>query len=532
MNRRVKISMLLLCVLFLGLIARVAVLSVDDAVRAAGNQQGAKTVLVAEARGTIYDRNRVPLVNATDAYYASLLPQMELAQRLEGNTDPAEYSRVLTAVREGVPTRAKLYGPTTISAGLQLYIAPQRYTERCLSPHLIGYMNGDNTAGAAGIERAYNTLLQQCSGQIATTYAMDGGGRYRIGADTRVTNTIERCRGGVVLSIDHAIQEKVENIAAASIKKGAVVVLDAESGDVLSMASYPTFHPASVAESMDDEDGALMNRCLSLFDCGSVFKIVTALAALESGVEVEQTYECPGSITVDGTTFHCHYRLGHQALNMEEAFAQSCNVYFIQLAQQIGARAVLDMAEKLGLCEEITLAESLFAPSAVLPTAADLTADAALANLSFGQGKLLVTPLHIARMTAVVADGETLPEISVVLGVVNEDGQWIEGYERGGETVISASSAAILRRMMERVVTAGTGMAAQSNEITSAGKTGTAETGQKENGRAVQHSWFTGYFPAEEPQYVVTVLVENATSADKSAAEIFCEISNNLNNLM
>lgn len=528
MNRRVTVCLVLLFLVFFGLSVRVAMISVDDDVKTVGNRQGTKSVLVAETRGTIYDRNRVPLVNATDVYYASLLPRMELAQRLEGVTGASEYARVLTAVKEGVPTKARLNGPTTITEGMQLYLAPQRYAEHCLAPHLIGYLNGERTAGAAGLERAYDTLLQQCSGKITVTYPMDGRGRYRSAADIRVSNTIERSHGGLVLTLDSDVQETVENIAASCMDKGAVVVLDAENGEVLAMASYPTFHPAAIADTVADEDGALINRALSLFDCGSVFKIVTTLAALESGVPIEQSYECPGAITVDDTTFHCHHRLGHQTLNMEQAFAQSCNVYFIQLAQQIGAQKLLDMAATLGLCEDIVWAESLRAPAAVLPTLADLSAAAALANMSFGQGKLLVTPLHVARMTAAITGGGTLPDASVVLGTVDAEGRWMDGYERGGETVLSSLAVASLRRMMELVVTDGTGMAAHTDTVTTAGKTGTAETGQRDNGRAVTHSWFTGYFPAEDPHYVVTVVVENISNDDASAAEIFCEISNNL----
>lgn len=525
MNRRLTVSVVLLFLVFFGLIVRIALISVDDTVKTVGNQQGTKSLLVAEARGTIYDRHRTPLVNDTNVYYASILPRMDLVQRLEGNTTTIEYNRLLKAVKDGVPARVLLNGPTTITAGLQMYIAPQRYASRCLAPHLIGYMNGEKTAGVAGIERAYDDLLKQFSGQITVTYPTDGSGRSRIDAETRVSNTIAQCQGGIVLTIDRGIQEKIENVAASHITKGAVVVLDADNGDILASASYPTFHPESTA---DIAEGALINRALSLFDCGSVFKIVTTLAALELGISVEQVYECSGAITVDGTTFHCHHRLGHQTLDMETAFAQSCNVYFIQLAHQIGAASLLDMTQRLGLCEEIEIADTLYAPASVLPTAADLSADAALANLSFGQGKLLITPMHIARMTAVIAGDGTLSDISAVLGTVDAQGRWIKSRARGGETVISASSVASVRRMMERVVTEGTGSAARSDIVSVAGKTGTAETGQLNSGSPVTHSWFTGYFPAEDPQYVVTVLIEDMIHSEKNAAEVFCEISNNL----
>lgn len=528
MKRRAIIILSLLFLVFFGLVIRIGLVSVDDAVRTVGNGQGAKSITVAEVRGTIYDRHQMPLVNTTTTYYATLLPEERLLQRLVGVTSDGEYERLRAALQDGIPLLARLNAPAPIADGLRVYLAPQRYGEQCLASHLIGYLNSAETAGASGIEKAYDAVLQQYAGHILTTFPINGRGVYLAGDEVRVENTTERCAGGVVLTIDREMQEKVEYVASTLMNKGAVVVLDAGSGEIMTLASYPDFHPGEMAKNLERTDGALVNRALSSFDCGSVFKIVTALAALESGVSPAQSYDCAGAITVDGTTFHCHYRLGHQHLTMEEAFAQSCNVYFIQLAQQIGAETLLNMARTLGLTDDIRLADSLTAPSAVLPSAQDVSALAALANLSFGQGELLVSPLHIARMTAAIAANGTLPDVSAVLGTVDEEGLWITSYEGGGETVISADSVVALRRMMELVVTEGTGRRAQPSVGTVAGKTGTAETGQLRDGEPVVHSWFTGYFPADAPRYVITVLVEDWVQGDASAAEIFREITNKL----
>jgi len=528
MKRRAIIMLSLLFIVFFGLMIRISLLSVDNAVKTVGNGQGSKTIMVAEVRGTIYDRNRVPLVNGSNAYYATLLPEERLLQRVAAVTDTSEYERLREAIKDRTPLLARLNGPAAITDGLRVYMAPKRYDTRCIAPHLIGYLNGSATKGVSGIEKAYDAVLQKYSGRITATFPINGSGAYLAGDELRVENTVARSAGGVILTIDANIQEQVEAVASTMIDKGAVVVLDAANGEVLALASFPSFHPDSLVENVERTDGALVNRAISLYDCGSVFKIVTALAALESGVSSEQSYDCAGAITVDSTTFHCHYRLGHQRLTMEEAFAQSCNTYFIQLAQQIGSDALLDMAKTLGLTDEIVLADSLMAPSAVLPSREDLSAAAALANLSFGQGELLVSPLHIARMTAAIAANGTLPLVSAVLGIVDEGGHWVSSVAGGEETVLSAPSVLALRRMMERVVSDGTGSLAQPDVGNAAGKTGTAETGQRNNGDAVVHSWFTGYYPAEDPQYVITVLVEDVPSDGASAAQIFCEISNNL----
>ena len=213
---------------------------------------------------------------------------------------------------------------------------------------------------------------------------------------------------------------------------------------------------------------------------------------------------------------------------MEEAFAHSCNLYFIQLAADIGADALLSMANRLGLTDAIVLADGMAAAESILPTSADLTTSAALANLSFGQGKLLVSPLHITQMTAIVASNGVKRTPQLVLGTVDEYGRWTTAVERGGETVLSSEAVTSIQRMMEKVVTDGTGTDAQPHSGSAAGKTGTAETGQIRNGNAVVHSWFTGYYPAKDPRYVITVLIEDAQSQSTNASQLFCELINNL----
>ena len=527
MRRRAGIVLCLLFIAFFGIMVRIALLAVDDAVREAGNSQGSRTLTVTETRGTIYDRNLQPLVNVENAYYATLLPEERLVQRLSSVTEMSEYQRLLDSIKDNVPLVARLQGPAAVTDGLRVYMAPLRYGRTVLSPHLIGYL-GNNRQGIYGIEQAYNDLLNRYGGRITATFPVNGKGTYLADDALLVENTTSLSAGGVVLTLDKDVQNAVEAVAASQIQKGAVIVLDAQNGDILASASYPTFHPNSMEDALENTDGALVNRTLAQFDCGSVFKIVTALAALENGIATTQTYDCSGGMTIDENTFHCHYRLGHQALNMEEAFAQSCNLYFIQLAADIGADALLSMANRLGLTDTIVLANGMEASASILPTPADLTAPAALANLSFGQGKLLISPLHIAQMTAVIASGGTRWTPGVVKGTIDNEGRWTTAVERGGETVLSATTVATMQLMMERVITDGTGSAAQPQSGSAAGKTGTAETGQIRDGEKVIHSWFTGYYPANDPRYIITVFIEDVPENTVTAAQLFCELINNL----
>ena len=528
MRRRAKVMLACLFILFFGLIVRLTLIAVDNQVQTVGVNQGSRALTVAQVRGTIYDRNLTPLVNASNTYYATMLPEERLLQCIDSVIDQTEYNHIFGALDSGTPLVARLNGPAAICDGIRVYLVPHRYGDNTLAAHLLGYLDGSGCDGVCGIEKAYDNVLDQFSGRITATYSVDGQGRYVANDGIQVLNTAKNYAGGVVTTLDGKIQKTVEDVASVMINKGTVIVMEPNTGDVLSLASFPSYDPANISNQLSEIEGSLVNRALARYDCGSVFKIVTALAALENGVSSDQVYDCPGSITVDGTVFHCHYRLGHQQLTMEEAFAQSCNVYFIQLASQIGADALLEMAKTLGLNDTIELAQTISSPAAVMPNHSDLSSASALANLSFGQGKLLISPLHIARMTAVIASNGTLPEVSVVLGTVDENGNWLSSTDRGGETVISSQSVQALRRMMTLAVSNGTGTAASADIGVSAGKTGTAETGQVNNNRAVVHSWFTGYYPADDPRYVITIFIEDKESNDASAAQVFGSVVNSL----
>ncbi len=514
---------------FLLLVVYLGWLSQHNPAISVGNGQGQYAVTVATVRGTIYDRAMRPLINREKEYRAALLPSSAALTVLHPAMERQEYLDLVNTLSGGSPAVARLTGPAAVAEGLALFYVPVRYGVSVPAPHLLGYLDGGGQRGVTGLEAAYNEVLETYRGEATATFSVNGAGTYLAGDPAEVHSTVEKARGGIVTSLDREIQVLTEQVIGTMSFKGAVVILDPESGDLLACANAPTFHPKAVAESIQKQDGSLVNRGFSLYDCGSVFKIVTAAAALEKGIPPGREYACNGWITVGSTRFHCHQRsLGHQSLSMTEAFAASCNVYFIQLAQEVGGTALLQMAEKLGLTEKIVLADTLVAPTCVLPTVTELSVPATLANFSFGQGKLLLSPLHVARMTATIANGGVLPEVSLVVGTVNEAGVPKLPENRVGERVLSEGTTNALQTMMKMVVESGTGRKAKPDGVTAAGKTGTAETGQYTGETPVVQSWFTGYFPAENPRYVITVLAEDADTYDSNAAEVFCEISNKL----
>ena len=516
----------LLIIVFVAVMIRIGTLSMNSRILSVGYSQGSKTLTVATVRGTIYDRKGRNLVNNEYGYVAALMPEQDLLATIKTAVLRDTYRLLLEKAKERLPLSVKLNRSIAETDGLCVFRVPVRYTSTDCT-HLIGYLNGSGQ-GVSGIEKAFESTLSENTGKLTATFPINGAGDRLETGKVEVQDTTANSRGGVMLTIDKDVQQVIDEIADNTIAKGAVVVLNA-SGDLLALSSRPDFDPQKPETALNSTESPLINRGLSKYDCGSVFKIVTAAAALEYGISENQGYLCEGNLTVENTTFHCHNRQGHSLVNMEQAFAQSCNLYFIQLAQEIGAERLLKMAEKLGLYDTITLADGLVSAPATLPTEYELQTPAALANLSFGQGELLVSPLHIARMTATLTANGTLPQIRAVIGTISKEGTLTEIESREGETVLSAANTRKLCQMMEQVVLTGTGTAANPLYTTAAGKTGTAETGQlDENGVPITQSWFSGYFPADNPGYVITVLVEDAGNSDNTAAEVFCEISNKL----
>ena len=487
-----------------------------------------RTLTVATVRGTIYDRKMIPLTNKSNEYRAAILPNEELISLVKGAMTTTNYLSLLERLEKGEPAIARLTKPIPLAQGMRLFLTPLRYGDKAIAPHVLGYLDNSSQQGVTGVEAAFDEVLASYSGRATVSFSVNGNGGYLQTAPLEITNTLDNKTGGVALTLDSELQMIAEE-CAEHVDKGAILLLNGDTGSVLACASFPSFHPLSVEESIRQNEGALVNRALRLYDCGSVFKIVTAAAALEYGVSPLQEYCCDGGMTVGNTSFHCHDRLGHQTMDMSSAFAQSCNLYFIQLAQQVGETALLNMAYRLGLGEEIELIEGMHATAGVLPSEQELKTPAALANFSFGQGKLLLSPLHIARLTAIVANGGYLPPLQLFKGYVNEKGELTAaaGDERG-ERVLSESTVHTLQNMMRSVVEEGTGQNASVEGVAVAGKTGTAQTGQYNGGIAVIQSWFTGYFILNDENYIITVLAEDCETTHKSATKAACELINKL----
>ena len=521
MRTRSVAVMLLLCLVFCGLTVRYLTLAENPAA-AVVDGQATTTIQIATVRGSIYDRNGNLLVNDTTELRLCIAPYTRTLSSLSKHL-PKDMFLQLSERLEGGRPIVTLADETFPSVqGVRRFYTERRYGERVYAPHLIGYITADSN-GAVGIERAYNTLLQACSGELKVTYSVDAAGHLLSDVSPVITDTRHNAVAGVMLTIDRDIQQYAEWIATQTLQKGAILIAAANTAEVIASVSYPSFQPDNVASLLGAADSPLMDRALQNYNCGSVFKIVSAAAALEAGVPITREYTCNGVSVVNGVRFHCHNRLGHGVLNMEEAFALSCNCYFIQLMQDAGANAMYHTATALGFDRAIILADDYKTARATIPSLEELKAsDASLANLSFGQGALLATPYHMIQMLSAVVNGGDLYRPTVLRGMVDSNSDVKVIDITPPQTAFSAQTARQLQTLMLAAVKGGaTGEKANPIGGGAGGKTGTAESGWiTENGESVQN-WFVGYYPAEKPQYLVVVLAEDSNTTNVSAADVF-----------
>lgn len=526
-KRAVCVFFLFFC-LFCGVTVRYMSLS-ENTVAEAVAEQSTATLTVATARGTIYDRNGVPLVNRSRELRLCIAPYPRTVRALSETLSDDMFSPLSERLKNGRPIVTIADDAFPDVRGVLRFHTPVRHGERVYAPHLLGYLNGDES-GAVGLESAYDGFLKACEGRLTVTYEINAAGHLLSDKAPAVNDTMANAYAGLVLTLDRDIQQYAERVAEDMLPKGAVLIADAATAEILAAVSTPSFQPDTVGSLLEAEDSPLLDRTLCNYNCGSVFKIVSAAAALESGVSVSRQYTCHGACEVSGVTFHCHNRLGHGVLTMTEAFALSCNCYFIQLIEDIGAERLYQTAVDLGFDRAVIPAENYKTARAVLPSLAALQSSAAtLANLSFGQGELLATPYHMIQMlSAVVNDGEMMRP-TVVRGKMEVNGGVKENDITPAQTALSPLTAAILRQLMVAAVAEGaTGESAAPANGGAGGKTGTAESGWiTENGETVQN-WFVGYYPAEAPRYLITVLAEDCNNTKASAATVFNRLCDGL----
>jgi penicillin-binding protein 2 len=494
-------------------------LSVKQTSVRAAEKNAQLTINAGESQGTIYDRNMNPLVNTRTICRAVVVPSAVNADEIAAYAaDSEDFCRKYS---EGQPFVFECAENTPESDGLTVFRIPERYSADRTACHVTGCLSDGH--GAEGIEYAFDGILRNQNGENSVTYIMDGFGHVMIGDGKKVRRS-SADKGGVVTTIDRDIQRICED-CGKSVKKGAIVAADIESGDILAMASFPSYDIADLEKAVTDEDCPLINRTLYSYSVGSIFKLVTAAEAIEEGMG-GMMYDCSGNIDVNGQIFNCHKCDGHGLQDMGAAMTNSCNTYFISLAETLDIGKFRERAYSLGFGRENFLCTGINGSAGILPTVGDLQIPAELANFSFGQGRLTATPLQITQLACTIANNGEMPMLRLIKGLT-VDGEYVSGEKLPRVTrVMEEETAVQLRKMMVSAVRDNSNSNARSKKVSVGAKTSTAQTGRfDKKGEELCNAWITGFFPSRKPKYAVTVLIEDGGYGNDAAAPIFRKIA-------
>ncbi|MBQ8182643.1 MAG: penicillin-binding protein 2 [Clostridia bacterium] len=524
MKKRILSFILTINILFLCLCGRLYYIS--SAPRAASSQPSTRIKEISSTRGIIYDCNLKPLVNGTYTYTFCVKPTLKSIEILtKSGVDENNINKLKKGNFLFLQSNNKDYLPQ--SNDLKALTVYERYTDN-VALHIIGYTDSEEN-GVCGIEKYYNDELLNSGGKLSVAYSADANGRMLSGEAVEIRNESYYDSDGIVLTIDKDIQIIAENaLKNADIQKGAAVVLDTATSAILACACVPCYNRNNLAEYIDDEDSPFLNRAFCAYPVGSVFKLVTAAAALENGVKLP-TYNCSGSTIKSGNVFNCNNTDGHGKMTLETATANSCNPYFIELGVMTGAKNLLFTADVAGFGKSTDLGNGNFTQSGVLPDSDDLNSDAAVGNFAFGQGKLTATPLQIAAFCNTIANRGVYNEPYLIKGFSDEKGAFSPEIKNDGIKILNESTCKTLKDAMLQTTETGTGKIAFTSLFDSCTKTATAQSGQyNKKGEEIKYCWFTGFFPYEKPEYTICIIKEDGVSGGADCGPVFKEISENI----
>lgn len=447
--------------------------------------QRSHSIVIKEHRGKFFDRNMIPIVENS---------AFEIAIGDEKGTEKNDVHFI------------------------------KRYGDNHTACHLIGYIDREGK-GVSGLEKVFDTYLR---GKIydRVNVLKSANGKIIGGAGMRYVGGLSS-PDSVVLTIDSHIQDIAQNALLNDGASGAVVVLDVSSFDVLAMASTPLYERDDISKYIKGGTSEFINRCIWPYNAGSVFKIVTLCAGLENNA-LANSYFCDGKVEKWGHIFHCHKEDGHGKLNPKEALSNSCNCAFYNIGEALGAEKILNMAKSFGFGSSLVALTGFDEASGYIPEKQKYMPLDSL-NYAIGQGEIMLTPLQIANMTAIIANGGVGQKINVAEKIIDISGNTKRSIREWGETrVVKESTAEVVKNAMIMAGKEGTAKALKDSPLKIAGKTGTAETGWIEDGQNMVHGWFCGFFPYDNPKYAMAVLVENGGSGAMSALPIFNTIANEI----
>ena len=513
-------------------------------------------------RGMILDRNGEIIVDNRISHNVSVLPQ-----EVRGNSATLDILAAL--LNESAPQIKKTIKKDFISMSTPVIIArdvdkktaflieenklrlpgviiqdiPKRsYPYHNTASHILGYLSQidrwritklkdygyqiKDIVGFGGIEESLEQVLHAQDGGIQLQ--VDHRGRFK-----RVLGFRQAKRGNDVrLTIDIRIQKVIED--AFSGKKGAAILMEPDSGRIIALVSSPDFYPDMFLEEgnagyinglLTDTNSPLMNRAISgQYPLGSVFKIVSAVAALENKkITPEKRFFCPGKMFVGLKEFNCWNT--HHSQDLLEAITHSCNVYFYHLALLLGPDTLSEYAAKFGL-GKTTGIDLPYEASGKVPSVLSRKMklgnwyDGDTANFGIGQGDLLVTPIQAVRLIAILANGGKLIKPYIIERIEPEEASPGPASGLG----LAPKTIKTVIEGLKQVVNAETGTANIGwGNLKVAGKTGTAQVHTK-----LAHGWFVGFLPYDKPKLVFCFFLEHTGASIHAvmlAQQVFKQLS-------
>lgn len=517
-------ALFFVCCLFLGVLC--ARLLIINEMQVKNTVYTANTIsaVADRSRGVIYDCSLNRLVNSESVSMLAVKP--DINSLLENNNYILndDKNSIFNDIQSGKIGLAR-YNGSGYSANSDsiLFTKYNRYKQNGEAVHLVGYINSDGE-GVCGIEKYYNSLLSSKSGSLKIICSVDAYRKALRGEKMKIESNNYNTSAGVELTVDIRIQQLCEKaLEQFGIECGAIVALEVGTSEIKAMASAPEFSQLNPAEYLDNDNAPFINRAITPYSVGSVFKPVVAAAALENGITADLEYFCNGSLTLGEVSFGCHRKYGHGQMNMFSAMVDSCNPYFINLALNVGKTPVCDMAQRLGLGKSIELCDGWYTEKGIMPEADSLVSEQDLANLAFGQGRLLASPLQMAAVYAAIANEGVYRAPSLMRAIIDENRIEIMRAELpASRRAMSVQTAETLKELLHETVEKGSSGRAKPESVSAAGKTATAQSGQfKNTGEEITQSWFCGFFPYDSPKYALAILKENGQGGSADCAPVF-----------
>jgi len=411
------------------------------------------------------------------------------------------------------------------------------YPKKDSAAHVIGYVGSagklergpinygdpifERSEGRSGLEKLFDDVLKGTPGLLRKDYEADG---------TLVVRKMERRPrpgGTVVTTLDRDWQVYAEDVLKRRCTRGAFVVIDVQTGEVLTLASRPSFDlngflpflsSKKYKELKEDPGTPLFGRAFQgAYPPASTFKPIVALAALASRVITPSTLiYCPAAIAIGNHVFKNWSKIPEGDINVKMALARSCNPFFYQVGIQAGPNAFLSMARRLGYGSKTGL-PLIGETTGLVPTdkwfrehEKRRIMDGDTANLSIGQGVLLASPLQVAQGMAGIARGEALPQLALIKQIQDVNGRVLMAHQPKNRTLLNVDPASVeaVHEGMREVVNEpyGTGKRGALSYTELCGKTGTAQWGPPSQNKRL--AWFAGFFPAKNPRFAFAALYE------------------------